>query len=219
MVRILFQDKDIVICEKQPGMISQESEDKNSLPRLLRELTNSDIFVLHRLDTPTGGAIMYAKNKKAAAAFSQMTAENKIIKEYLTVLDGCPKDNNGELRDLLFRDKSRNKSYVVKRMRKGVKEARLLYDVTDKSESNSLVKIRLITGRTHQIRVQFSSRGTPVTGDGKYGSRNNKCETALWCALLEFTHPITGEKIRVHSMPDCKEYPWSLFNSDYFLKT
>ncbi len=213
MVNILFEDEDIIICEKLPGMISQETSDDNSLPHILNEQTGAEIFVLHRLDIPTGGAIMYAKNGKAASAFSVLISNNIITKGYFAVIDGCPDVRDGIFHDLLFRDKQRNKTYVVKRNRKGVKDAELNYSVVAESHNKSLVKIRLVTGRTHQIRVQFASRKIPVTGDGKYGSRDNKCNTALWSHSLTFTHPFTGEIIDVKSYPPSEKYPWCLFQS------
>lgn len=215
MITILYEDKHICICKKEAGMLSEFSEDISSLPNLLRKQLNSDIFVLHRLDKPVGGAIMYAKNKASSSAFSKLIQENSVKKEYLTVIDGKPNNNEGELSDLLFRDKQKNKTYTVKRMRKGVKDAKLEYNVIAHNENHSLVKVKLITGRTHQIRVQFASRKMPVTGDGKYGSKNNKCQTALWSYKLSFIHPFTKENITVECLPDFDKYPWSLFKTEY----
>ena len=214
MIRILFQDENICICQKEAGMLSEMTETKESLPKMLSEQLKSEIFVLHRLDKPVGGAMIYAKTKKGASAFSRLISEDGIKKEYVTVLDGRPAENSGLLTDLLFRDKQKNKTYTVKRMRKGVKEAKLTYEVIASAEEKSLVKIQLITGRTHQIRAQFASRKTPVTGDGKYGSRDNKCKTALWSHKLEFTHPFTHEHISVTCEPDYSVYPWNLFKTE-----
>ena len=214
MIDILFEDKYICICRKLPGMLSEASDSDSSLPMLLSAQTGSEIFVLHRLDKPVGGAIMYAKTKNAASAFSRLIQENGIDKEYITALDGIPSESAGLLTDLLFRDKQKNKTFVVKRIRKGVKEAKLNYTVLDTNENHSLVKVNLITGRTHQIRVQFASRKTPVTGDGKYGSRNNRCETALWSHRLSFIHPFTKEKIEVECDPPYDCYPWNLFRTE-----
>lgn len=214
MIDILFEDKHICICKKEPGMLSEISDSKESLPQMLSEQLGCSVFVLHRLDKPVGGAIMYAKTKEAASAFSRLIQENGVSKEYITVLDGKPENNCGSLTDLLFRDKLKNKTYTVKRMRKGVKEAKLDYEVLSDSAHHSLVKIRLITGRTHQIRVQFASRKTPVTGDGKYGSKDNKCETALWSHKLEFTHPFTKKMVSVTCEPPEDTYPWNLFKTE-----
>ncbi len=211
MINILFEDKHICICEKLPGMLSEDTQSNDSLPKMLKEQLKCDIFTLHRLDKPVGGAIIYAKTKGAASAFSKLISENAITKQYITVLDAIPDKDEAELTDLLFRDKQKNKTYIVKRMRKGVKDAKLTYTVIDKAENHALTLVNLITGRTHQIRAQFASRKMPVTGDGKYGSRDNRCETALWSHKLEFTHPVTGENISVTSQPPFESYPWNMF--------
>ena len=134
-------------------------------------------------------------------------------KEYLAVLRGHPPEKEGELIDLLFRDAAKNKSYVVKRMRKGVREAKLSYRTLAETDKLTLVRVRLFTGRTHQIRVQFSSRGLPLLGDIRYGSKDANCSTALWSYRLALTHPITGERIDV-TQPPPEQYPWNLFNCD-----
>lgn len=214
MVKILFEDEHIIICEKEVGMLSEDSSAAESLPKALKTQTGSEIYTLHRLDKPVGGVIMYAKSKKSAAAFSEIIANNSLKKTYLAVTDGSLKEKNGEMRDLLFKDSHKNKTFVVKRMRKGVKEAVLNYEVLQESDTQSFVKVKLITGRSHQIRVQFASRKTPLTGDGKYGSRNNRCSIALWSHTLSFTHPFTNEKMTVSSLPDMNLYPWSEFRTE-----
>lgn len=214
MVKILFQDEHIIICEKDVGMLSEDSDSTESLPNTLKTQTGSEIYTLHRLDKPVGGVIMYAKSKKSAAAFSQIIAANDLEKTYLAVTDGILKEKNGEMCDLLFKDSRKNKTFVVKRMRKGVKEAVLNYEVLQESDNQSLVKVKLRTGRSHQIRVQFASRKTPLTGDGKYGSRNNKCTIALWSHSLSFTHPFTNESMNVSSLPDMTVYPWNEFRTE-----
>ena len=211
MINILFEDEHICICEKQPGLLSQDNQSNDSLPVLLKEQLNCEIYTLHRLDKPVGGAIIYAKNKQTATAFSKIISENAIFKQYITVLDKIPENDTDLLIDYLFHDKKKNKTFTVKRLRKGIKEAKLLYKIISRSGEKALVEVTLITGRTHQIRAQFASRKTPVTGDGKYGSRDNKCNTALWSHKLEFTHPVTGEKICITSNPPYDCYPWNLF--------
>lgn len=211
MINILYEDKHICICEKMPGMICEDNQTDDSLPKILKQQLNSNIYTLHRLDKPVGGAVIYAKTKQASAVFSMLIHENRIKKQYLTVLDAIPEEDSATLTDYLFRDRQKNKTFIVKRMRKGVKEAKLVYEIAGKSENHALALVTLITGRTHQIRAQFGSRKTPVTGDGKYGSRDNKCETALWSHKLEFTHPFTGENISIFSHPPYDNYPWSLF--------
>lgn len=214
MVKILFQDEHIIICEKEVGMLSEDSASDESLPNALKTQIGNEIYTLHRLDKPVGGAIMYAKSKKSAAAFSEIIADNALEKTYLAITDGILKEKNGEMCDLLFKDSRKNKTFVVKRMRKGVKEAVLNYTVLLESDNQSLVKVKLRTGRSHQIRVQFASRKTPLTGDGKYGSHNNRCTIALWSHSLSFTHPFTNEVMTVSSLPDMTLYPWNEFKTE-----
>lgn len=214
MVNILFEDEYIIICEKEVGMLSEDSDSPESLPMILRKQLNSEIYTLHRLDKPVGGAIMYAKTKKSAAAFSALISDNKLTKKYLAVTEGLLGEKSGEMRDLLFKDSRKNKTFVVGRMRKGVKEAVLRYSVLDENNKDSLVEIELETGRSHQIRVQFASRKAPLAGDGKYGSRNNKCSVALWSHSLSFVHPFTKQQICIKSDPDFSAYPWSEFRTE-----
>lgn len=214
MVKILYRDEYIIICEKNAGMLSEDSDSDESLPKILKNQTNSEVYTLHRLDKPVGGVIMYSTTKKSAAVFSKMIAENGLEKTYLAVTDGIQSSKKGEMRDLLFKDSRKNKTFVVKRMRKGVKEAVLHYEVLSENKERSLVKIRLETGRSHQIRVQFASRKTPLTGDGKYGSRDNNCSVALWSHNISFIHPFTNERINISSLPDMTVYPWNEFRTE-----
>lgn len=214
MIKILYEDEYITICEKKPGEISEKSESGDSLPKKLENETHYEIFPIHRLDRPVGGVFLCANDKKSAAAFSRLNEENNITKIYLAVTDGVPPEDKGEMRDFLFWDKNRQKSFTVKKMRRGVKEAALRYSVSEKSENHALIKLSLITGRTHQIRVQLASRKIPVTGDGKYGSRDNKCSCALWSHSVSFVHPFTKERLTVLSEPPKNEYPWCLFKTE-----
>lgn len=213
MIEILYDDRHICICKKMPGMLSEEADSDDSLPNLLKAQLGCEIFVLHRLDKPVGGAIMYAKTKAASSAFSRLIQENDLQKEYLAVLDKIPDEESAMLTDLLFRDKQKNKTFVVRRMRKGVKEAKLDYRVVMTQDNHALVNIRLHTGRTHQIRAQFASRKMPLTGDGKYGSRDNGCEVALWSHSLTFNHPFTKETVSIQCEPPFGNYPWNLFQN------
>ena len=209
---ILFEDNHLVVCVKPQGIISQSDENgKQNMVSLLQSKTNSLIYPIHRLDKETGGVMVFAKHKQSAALLSKLVADNKLNKEYLALAYGDIKPDSAELCDLLFRDKQKNKSYVVKRERKGVKKAVLTYQKLDGvvCDENlvSLIKINLKTGRTHQIRVQFSSRGFPLLGDKRYGSRDNFKNLALWSYKLSFEHPITHEKLTFKSLPE---------NSDVF---
>lgn len=203
MIQILYEDKDIVACVKPVG-ISSEDE----LPGLLMEQTNSKIYTLNRLDVPVGGVMVYAKNKQAAAKYSHIIARgDDFEKTYLAVCEGAFEQKSGVMEDILFKDSRKNKSFVVKRERKGTKKAVLQYEVKDEKQYNgkvfSLVQITLQTGRSHQIRVQFASRRHPLLGDGKYGSKVN-CDIAL------FSHCIrVNDFVFQKDKPD--GFPWNLF--------
>ncbi len=210
---VLFQDDAILVCVKPAG-VSSEEDGGRGLPALLRAETGCDtVFPVHRLDTAAAGLMVYAKTKAAAAAMSRAGTEGTFHKEYTAAVHGAPAAPAGEYTDLLFRDAKKNKTYVVKTMRKGVREAKLAYTVLGTAGTpwgeGSAVRIRLFTGRTHQIRVQFASRGTPLFGDGKYGARDNCPRLMLFSCALTFPHPATGEKVSFEKGPEGDT--WELF--------
>lgn len=220
-MNVLFEDKYLIVCEKPVGTLSEDGEGE-TMPALIREYLNDKnayIGVVHRLDRGVGGLILYAKDKSVMKGLSQQIQDDSFQKEYLCVAESTPPEKSGIYRDLLFKDSSKNKSYVVKKMRKGVKEASLWYDTLSVSEDKgmplSLLKIKLQTGRTHQIRVQFASRKMPLIGDGKYGSRNSNTDISLWSYCLCFTHPVTKEPIQI-TLPPYSAYPWNLF-TEFFV--
>lgn len=201
MIDILYKDKSIIVCVKVPGELSQAGKPgERSLLTALEEAHGAPVYPVHRLDRETGGVMVYACTKEAAARLSDAVARREMKKEYLCIVRGAPKDDEGEYRDLLLHDKQRNKSFVVDRMRAGVKEAVLNYRVLKRSAETSLVRVRLQTGRTHQIRVQFASRKTPLLGDGKYGG--GRGELALWSCYLAFAHPDSGEMLAFERLPE-----------------
>ena len=215
---IVYEDSSLLLCVKPAGVLSEDSEAGASMPRLLRQhyaaLHQPDyIATVHRLDKVTAGLMIFSRRKAVTGRLIAAVAEHQVEKEYLAVLRGHPAEKQAELTDLLFRDAAKNKSYVVKRMRKGVREAKLSYRVLEESGDLTLVRVRLHTGRTHQIRVQFSSRGLPLLGDIRYGSKDANCSTALWSYRLALTHPVTGERIDI-TQPPPSQYPWSLFHCD-----
>ena len=199
MIEILEQTPQLVLCVKPVGVRAQ-GEGENDLPALLKRQLGCEIYPVHRLDQAVGGVMVFAKTAPAAAKLSQAIAEGTLQKEYLAVLERSPERAEGELSDLLFHDRTKNKTYVVSRQRKGVKEAKLAYRVLDVQNGLCLVRIRLYTGRTHQIRVQFASRGMPLVGDGKYGSRKNAASPALWSYAL--TLPMGGAIARIRALPE-----------------
>lgn len=203
-MEILFEDKFILVLVKPPELDTE----KELLP-LAEAHTGAPCHLVHRLDRGTGGVIVLAKTPAAAAKLSAAIQARELVKEYLAVVKGIPEPPVGSYSDLLYRDRAKNKSYVVTRERRGVKRAELDYRLLGKADGMSLVRIRLKTGRTHQIRVQFSHRGMPLFGDGRYGGGGGSL--ALWSALLSFSHPVSGQKMLFESVPQ-DIYPWTLFD-------
>ena len=191
-MEILYSDRDLVVCVKPVGLDSE-----GELPAALKELLGGEIFPLHRLDKNVGGVMVYARTKSAAAALSKAIQEGSMVKEYVAKVHGTPPET-GIYTDLLFKDSRKNKVFVVKKARAGVKEAKLQY----RHLGEGLVLVRLFTGRSHQIRVQFSSRGVPLVGDHKYGSRAE--ETAPMLFSCRITFPYKGKPHRYSALP-----PWA----------
>ncbi len=212
-LNILFEDEDITVCVKPRGILSENAQNgEKGIIGLLSDRAGKPLHLLHRLDRNVGGVMIFANNKKSAGILSKDIAEGRFFKEYLAVTDGIPENESGVYKDLLFKDSQKNRSYVVKRIRKGVKEASLEYKVLKNNDEKALVRVLLHTGRTHQIRVQFASRKMPLTGDIKYGSRDRtKGNIALYSCCISFYHPVTKEKLSYKSYPDVNDYPWDLF--------
>ena len=202
MIPILYQDHSILVCQKPVGILSQPSPDcAESMLSLLSGQCGGQVFPVHRLDRGVGGVMVFARTSGGAAALSRAIQQGNLVKEYLCIVQGCPEEAEGTYQYLLFKDSSRNKTFVVRRMRKGVKEASLSYHVLSSQEGRSLVQVRLHTGRTHQIRVQFSSRGMPLIGDRRYGGPAAEA-IALWSWRLCFPHPDTGEAMVFCCVPE-----------------
>ena len=219
-LKILYEDATAVVVEKPQGIVSEDAG-AGSLPEMLRRRPRqsgdtAEIYPVHRLDRVTGGAILYAKTKDAAAYYSAAVSERMLGKRYLAVLSGIPDEPMGSLTDHLYHDKRTNKVFAVKGARKGAKEARLEYRVIGTAEHEdarlALVEVNLLTGRTHQIRVQFASRRLPVYGDRRYGSRASLPggRIALWSHALTLTPFGEESPILVCSAPP-EEFPWSCF--------
>lgn len=192
-MEILFSDKDIVVCVKPVGLDSEQE-----VPAALTEALGGEVFTLHRLDKNVGGVMVYARAKAAAAALSKAIQEGRLVKEYVAMVHGTPPEH-GDWEDLLWKDSRKNKVFVVKRMRGGVKKARLEFTLLTAGEE-SLVRVRLHTGRSHQIRVQFASRGYPLVGDHKYGARDSVSAPMLFSCRLTF--PYRGKTLQFEATPD-----------------
>ena len=176
---ILYSDRDLAVCIKPVGLDSEQE-----IPAALKEQLGGEVFPIHRLDKNVGGVMVYARTKQAAAALSKAVQEGSMVKEYVATVHGTPPEA-GDWTDLLWKDSRKNKVFVVKRERGGVKKARLEFRRLTAGEE-SLVRIRLHTGRSHQIRVQFSNRGFPLVGDHKYGSRDEKTAPMLFSCCITF---------------------------------
>lgn len=192
-MEILYADAEIVVCIKPIGLDSE-----TELPAALKETLGGEIYPVHRLDKNVGGVMVYARTKAAAAALSKAVQEGRMVKEYVALVHGTPPEC-GDWEDLLWKDSKKNKVFVVKRMRGGVKKARLEF-VRLSVVEESLVRIRLHTGRSHQIRVQFASRGFPLVGDHKYGARDSSPAPMLFSCKLTFPHH--GKTVEFEAKPD-----------------
>lgn len=209
-MELIYQDKDIVVCVKPPYVLS--TDEPGGLPDLVRQTLgdpNANIRTVHRLDRVVSGLMVLARRSKAAAELSRQIREGVFQKEYLAVLHGSPREEQAVLRDLLLRDPKERKTYVVSGPGKSVQEAVLEYWVQKRTENLTRVRIQLHTGRTHQIRAQFSSRGFPLVGDRKYSQLQEDCPIALWSYRLAFRHPYSGKPMEFTLEPP-DIYPWSI---------
>ncbi len=208
----IYQDKSIIVCLKPPGILS--TDEPGGMPELIRRALGNDsedIRTVHRLDRVVGGLMVFARGRNAASELSRQIRAGTFGKEYIAVVHWRPRDESGVFRDLLLRDPAERKTHVVKSPGKGVQEAALEYEVLSSRQGMSLLRIRLLTGRTHQIRAQFSSRGLPLVGDKKYSLYPDDCGIALWSCRLAFVHPGTGESMEFfRGAPEI--YPWTVFS-------
>ena len=207
-MEILYADPAVLVCLKPAGVLS--TDEPGGLPDLLREKLGdqkADLRTVHRLDRAVSGLMVLARNAAAASELSRQIREGTFEKEYLAVVHGETPER-GELRDLLRRDKARKMTFVADAPGKDVQEAVLDYETLRRGEGMSLVRVCLHTGRTHQIRVQFASRGFPLFGERKYCAEPDDCALALWSHRIGFTHPVTGERLRfMREPPACR--PWT----------
>jgi len=210
MIELVYTDKDIAVCIKPAGVKS--TDEPGGVPELVREALgdpHANVRTVHRLDQVVSGLMVLARNAKSASELSRQIRENEFEKAYLAVVHGELPDE-GTMTDLLLRNKAERKTYVVQEPAKDVQEAILDYRCLRTMDGLSLAYITLRTGRTHQIRCQFSSRDLPLVGDRKYGLLEDHCPIALWSAQLSFTHPKTGQPMSFTCVPPQIE-PWIKF--------
>lgn len=192
-MQILYADEQLAVCVKPVGLDSE-----HGMLQALSEALGGQVYPVHRLDQNVGGVMVFARTKAAAAALSKAVQDGAMIKEYVALVHGTPPEN-GDWEDFLFKDSRKNKVFVVKKERKGVKKARLTYRRLTAGEA-SLVRVRLYTGRSHQIRVQFASRGFPLLGDRKYGGRDDRTSPALFSCCIRF--PWQGKELTFEAYPE-----------------
>lgn len=217
-MEILYTDKDIVVAVKPRGVLSEAAAGQDSMPALLAPHVG-ETFTVHRLDRAVGGVMVYARNKTAAARLSAAIQAGDLHKTYTAIVTGVPESPAGEWRDYLYHDARQNKTFTVDRARKGAKEAILRYTALEQKSANgvdfSRISIELLTGRSHQIRVQLASRGFPLVGDGKYGSRVKAPFLALTATALSFPHPRDGRSMSF-SAPVPQDFPWNVFVDSHY---
>lgn len=208
-MELIYVDEDVLVCLKPARVLS--TDEPGGVPELVREALGdpgADVRTVHRLDRVVAGLMVLARNGRAASELSRQIRDGEFHKEYMAVVHGCPEADRGTYRDLLGRDKARKMTFVAPEMAKGIQEAVLDYELMGKSDTMSWVRIRLHTGRTHQIRVQFASRGMPLVGERKYSTLEDPCQIALWSCCVGFTHPGSGEWMEFTKQPP-EVYPWT----------
>ncbi len=208
-MELIYQDRDIIVCVKPSRVLS--TDEPGGVPELVRQALGdpqANIRTVHRLDRVVSGLMVLARSAKAASELSRQIREGIFQKEYLAVVHGKPEET-GTLKDLLLRNKQERKTYIVTEPGKDVQEAVLHYQRLNSAEGLSRVRIQLETGRTHQIRAQFSGRGMPLVGDRKYSLLEDDCEIALWSYRLAFAHPYSGKPMEFTLEPPA-QYPWTV---------
>lgn len=210
-MELIYLDEDIIVAVKPPRVLS--TDEPGGFPELIRQHLGdpaADVRTVHRLDRVVSGLMVLARNAASASELSRQIREDDFDKEYMAVIHGAM-EAQGTFEDLLFRDKARKMTMVADGPGKNIQNAILHYQTLETTENMSLVKIQLVTGRTHQIRVQFSSRGFPLVGERKYAVSEDSCEIALWSCALGFNHPKTGERMQFTLQPP-NTFPWSIFS-------
>ncbi len=223
-IKVIYEDNHIIVVEKMPNIPSQADKTKDlDMLTLVKEYIkekynkpgNVYLGLVHRLDRPVGGIMIFAKTSKSASRLSNQIREKNLKKKYLAVVDGKFQEKTGTLEDYLYKDERNNISRVVNKDKKNAKLARLDYEVLKYNEIKnlSLVKVNLHTGRHHQIRVQLSHSGHSIFGDQKYGKRGRGKQISLWAYELTIKHPITKEEMTFKDLPEPKG-TWCILRDD-----
>ena len=209
-MELIYLDPDIVVAIKPARVLS--TDEPGGMPELVRNAlgdAKADVRPVHRLDRVVSGLMVLARNAAAASELSRQIRQDEFQKEYLAIVHSTPSAASGAFADLLLRNKAERKTYVVDTLAKGVQEARLTYQLLNSAQGLSRVRIKLLTGRTHQIRCQFASRSLPLVGERKYSTLEDPCEIALWSYRLAFLHPETGKPMVFTAEPPAI-YPWTV---------
>ena len=208
-MQIVYRDAHMAVCVKPSGVKS--TDEPGGMPELVRQALGmqSGVRTVHRLDQVVSGLMVLALTEPAASELSRQIREDQFEKAYLAVIHGVPEQDAGEWMDLLYRDKVRRMTMVAQAPAKGVQEARLAYRVLSVNGDMTRVYIQLHTGRTHQIRVQFASRGMPLVGERKYSTLPDDCPIALWSHRIALNHPATGQRLEFRLDPP-ERYPWNV---------
>ena len=211
-MEVILQNEKLIVCVKPSGVLS--TDEPGGMPGLVREYLGegAEVRTVHRLDRVVGGLMLLALDRDTAAQLGEQISDRSFEKEYLAVVRGVPAEKNGSFIDYLERDRRRRMTFVAPGPSKEAREALLDYELLESAGGLSLVRVRLRTGRTHQIRVQFASRGLPLWGDGKYGTAEEMGGIALWSCRLAFTVPGTEQREDIF-LPPPKEYPWTVFST------
>ena len=209
-MQIEYMDDSIIVAVKPPRVLS--TDEPGGMPDLVRAQLgdeDADVRTVHRLDRVVSGLMLLARSQSVASELSRQIRDGDFDKKYLAAVHGST-EKEGFFDDLMIRDKAERKSYVTDTPGKGVQRAQLKFDTLDRKEGCSLVRVHLITGRTHQIRCQFSHHAFPLIGDRKYSLLEDDCEIALWSESISFTHPVRGERMRFTLAPPDR-WPWNMF--------
>ena len=226
-LNVLYEDNHIIVVLKPQNVPTQEDESKdldmlNMVKNYIKvkydKPGNVYVGLVHRLDRPTGGVMVFAKTSKAAGRLGEQIKNGEMSKRYLAVLDGKPKQDGGKLINYLAKNEKTNTVLVVPQLTHNAKYAELKYKILDSNEQHSLVDVDLVTGRSHQIRVQMKHIGCSIYGDAKYGTKSRNGKLALWSYYLKFQHPVTKQSMVFKVFPPLEETPWKEFKIQYLIE-